>query len=104
MAKSLYTIQMDLKKANDAAAKLEKVARELRKLESGKFQTEINGIVADWKGQNANDYVAKCRQLKNKLIIISDQLYKTADLIRTAAKNTYNAERKAYNIALVQKK
>lgn len=104
MAKSLYSIQMDFKKANDCAAKLDEIARELKNLENSEFQIEINNIAANWKGGNANDYVEKCNQLKSKLLKTSNQIYRTADTIRKVAKNTYDAEKRAYEIALIRRK
>lgn len=104
MAKSLYTIQMDFKKANESAAELEKTAKALKNLGNSEFQTEIDKIASEWKGENSNNYIAKCNELRNKLLKTSDDIYKTADMIRSVAKNTYNAEKKAYEIALIRKK
>lgn len=40
MAKSLYTIQMDFKKANECAAKLEEAAKKLKQCAQENFQNE----------------------------------------------------------------
>lgn len=100
MAKSLYTIQMDFKNANDCAAKLEEASRCLRSAANNKFQSEMNTISQAWTGENANIYVKKCDLLRNQMLSTSSQLMTCANTIRTVAKNTYSAELKARQIAL----
>ena len=100
MAKSLYTIQMDFKKANDCAAKLEEAARQLKKVAYERFQNEVRRVGSCWQGDSANLYINKCNTLTQQMGRTANQLSETAKAIRTIAKNTYNADIKARTIAL----
>lgn len=103
MAKSLYTIQMDFKKANDCATKLEEAANQIKKMANNSFQTDISIIANDWKSDNAEAYVKKCNTVKNRMTNISDKLMKNADTIRKIAERTYRADLSARQVALTRK-
>lgn len=103
MAKSLYSIQMDFKKANDCAAKLEEASRKLKKTAKECFQNETRKLEACWRGENSVLYINKCYSLTRQMERTASQLMETANTVRIIAKNTYNADIKARNIALMKR-
>lgn len=104
MAKTLYTIQMDFKKANDCAAKLEEAARKLKQCAQENFQDEIRKLESSWKGENAALYISKCDSITHKMESTAKKMVQTANTVRTVARNTYNADMRARNIALTKGK
>ena len=68
-------------------------------IRDGKTVDLSENVKNAWQGDNAQKYVQKARQMKPKMIKASDDLKEVASTIRTVAKNTYDAEMKAYEIA-----
>lgn len=67
MAKSLYTIQMDFKKANECAAKLEEAAKKLKQCAQENFQNETKKLELYWKGENSTLYIGKCADIRHNM-------------------------------------
>lgn len=99
MAKSLYEIEMDFANAKKQADELDGVAKNIEKMISNEYEPCMSSISANWKGDNAEAYVLKGNKLKEKIAKTATNLRKVAETIRTIAKNTYEAEKVAYEIA-----
>lgn len=104
MAKSLNTIRMDFRNANNCANQLEEAGQQLRNMANNKFQSEINMISQSWNGKCANVYINKCDMLRNQMFDTSRQLINTANTIRMIAKTTYTAELNSIQIATKNRK
>ena len=103
MAKSGFEIRMDYKNAIRQADSLTEVARELRRTADNDLQYCVAEISNNWTGDNSTAYVNKCNMLKSNILKTADRLEKTAVTIRKIAKNTYDAEMKALQLATVRK-
>ncbi|MCD8103785.1 MAG: WXG100 family type VII secretion target [Lachnospiraceae bacterium] len=99
MAKSALEIRLDYNKAKQQADSLSEIASEIRSTANNDLQDCISQISASWTGTNSTAYQAKCSTLKSNLLTTADKLEKTATTIRTIAKNTYNAEMAALEVA-----
>ena len=97
--KERYTIELDYQNALNRAAELEGLASQLRSIANDEFAQALENVKNAWQGDNAQKYVQKARKMKPKMIKASDDLKEVASTIRTVAKNTYDAEMKAYEIA-----
>ena len=104
MAKSLYTIQMNFKKANECAAKLEEAAKKLKQCAQENFQNETKKLELYWKGENSTLYIGKCADIRHNMENTAKKLMQTANTVRTVARNTYDADIRARNIALTKGK
>lgn len=92
-------IQFDFNRAKQKANELEAVANELRNLSRTNLQNTLNSLGGNWKGDNASAYIRKGAALQEKLNMTESSLRKSADTIRTIAKNIYDAEMEALRIA-----
>lgn len=102
MAKSIYEIEMNFAKAKRQADDLDNVARKIENMLNNEYEPCMNGISANWKGENANAYIKKGNALKTKIEKSASNLKKVANTIRVIAKNTYDAEKAAYELALAR--
>lgn len=103
MGKSAFEIRMDYDRAVRQANSLDQIARDMKNTANRDFQDCMSQISRSWTGTNSTAYVNKCRQLKTNMVSTADSLIKTAEAIRTIAKNTYNAEMQALEVARERK-
>lgn len=99
MAKTMYTIEMDLQNARRQADDLEQIAQNLSMLADEHFQSCIAGIAANWKGENAAAFCKKGNIVGNNIKNSADDLKNAASVLRQIAENTYQAEKAGYEIA-----
>lgn len=99
MAKTMYTIEMDLQNAKRQADDLEQIAQNLSMLADEHFQSCIAGIAANWKGENAAAFCKKGNIVGNNIKNSADDLKNAASVLRQIAENTYQAEKAGYEIA-----
>lgn len=97
--KSLGEIEMDYRKAMEQARSLDALAGQIMKQANENFPEIIANVNAAWQGDNANEYVQKASRLQPKMVTTAKNLRSVAGVIRTVAQNTYNAEKRAYEIA-----
>lgn len=99
MDKTMYSIQMDLRKAKSQADKLERIARDIYKLANNDIPSSMRNVSANWKGDNARKYVGKGESVASNLRSVASGLTVTASVIREIAGNTFRAEEEALNAA-----
>lgn len=92
-------IQMDFQKAKDQADKLERIARDLNRVADNDMSGCMRDVSANWKGENAKLYVNKGYVVAENIRTIASGLMRAAATVRTIAQETYNAERRALEIA-----
>lgn len=103
MAKSSFEIRMDYNRAIAQAKSLEQIAEEMRSSADNDMQDCISQISYNWTGNNAKAYIEKCEKLKESVKKTAAKLEKTANTIRRIAKNTYDAEMRALELAKIRK-
>ncbi len=99
MAKTLYEIRMNFRAATRIADRLQVLANKLRTVSEEKYGGTLRTIGNNWRGENAEAYLNKGNILKGKMTNTAGDLMKAAETIRTIARNTYEAEMRAYRIA-----
>lgn len=99
MAKTAYSIQMDFEKAKRQAEELERIAKDIRKVADHDMQDCMREISSNWKGEQARLYIAKGQAVGENIRKAADGLAKTAAAVRTIARNNYNAEKTALELA-----
>lgn len=91
---------MDFENARRQAEELEQIARNLSTLVDSSFRPCLQGIAANWKGENADAFCKKGNIVGEKIMRSALDLKNTAETIRKIAENTCQAEKRIYDIAL----
>lgn len=99
MAKTMYAIEMDFANASRQADELDRIAQSLNNLVNNQFHSCLRGVASDWKGENAAAFCRKGNILEENIQKSVSDLKKTAATIRTIARNTYQAEKRNFEIA-----
>lgn len=93
------SIQFDFEQANRQAEALDNIAASLDDLGKKKLDGSMQTLSQNWKGANADAYLAKGNALKQDITSSASELRGIASDIRTIARNIYNAEMEALRIA-----
>ncbi len=96
---SEFTIRMDFARARAEAAKLDDIADGIAGTISGDFDSAVDAINQNWKGDSATAYLHKSEDLREKAERTIKNLRDTAEVIRTIAQNIYDSEMQALEIA-----
>lgn len=97
--KSQSEIRMDFTKARADADKIDRIAADIKTLSRGKLENSMNRIVAAWTGTNSKLFLKKEAQLQAEMDRTVRSLNDIADDIRRIARQVYDAELRAYEIA-----
>ena len=98
MAKTAYSIYLDYQKAMKQADQLEGAAKIIRN-ERKNVQASQKSISAAWQGDNATKFIKKVNVVEEDLDSIAKNVQNAANVIRQIAKETYEAEQKALDLA-----
>lgn len=97
--KSTAKIYMDFQNAKAQADQLDQLSRNLRAIGNDDLADCMVGISSNWKGDNAERFLQKAGQVKDKIDKTADHLAMAAQTIREIADNTYQAEMQAAELA-----
>lgn len=103
MGKSSYAIQMEFSEAIRQAENLEKIARDLNKAANTMLENALSGIKSSWNSDSSSEYLKKGKKVQGELRKRAKDLSEIAEDVRTIAKNTYETERRAAQIAAERK-
>ena len=93
------SIEFDFARAKAQAGELDALAGRLSTLSEREFGNTLQGVAANWKGDNSRVYLNKGTKLQGDMKLSSQELRRIADDIRTIATKLYNAEMAALAIA-----
>ena len=96
---SLNEIRMNFRVANAMADRLDELAGKMGSLANERYYGTLRSISNNWKGENAEAYLRKGEKVKDKMSHTAGDLRNAAQTVRTIAKNTYDAEMRAWQIA-----
>ena len=99
MAKTEYQIKMDYNHAIKEADKLERIAKKMDQLMQKDFKNCMTRIATDWKGETSTKYRNKSNKVVRNVEALSKDLKITAQTVRKIARNTYQAEKHALELA-----
>ena len=99
MEQSEQRILMNFQEANRQAGRLEEIAEDISRTADRDLENEIQKISLNWKGENAQAFTKKASTMQDKTRRNAKDLKQIAKTIRTIAKNTYDAEMRAMEIA-----
>lgn len=94
------TIMINFMNAKKQADNLDAAAKQLRRIADSGIENSLQELSAAWKGEASDAYCRKGRELKRKILATAKKTEREADVIRNAARRTYNAEMTAYNLAI----
>ena len=94
-----YYIELNYRQAINQARQLEKVAKNLLSMSDEEMVSIINETAKNWQGINAEQYIKKCKKIENQISKVSSEISRTATTIRTMAKNIYDSEMRALELA-----
>lgn len=96
--KTTYQVKVTYNKANTQANKMDRIAANIDKKRQ-KLADDRRKLAGYWKGDNSDSYQAKMNQWENELSGIVTDLRNIAQTIREVARNTYNADMRAVQVA-----
>ena len=97
MAKSSFEIRMEYNRAVTQANSLE----QMRNSAENDLRDCMSEIAGNWTGENARAYLQKVEKLSDSVRKTAERLKDTAEAIRKIARNTYNAEMQALELARI---
>lgn len=103
VAKSSYAIQMEFGKAEEQANRLEQIGKDLGRTANDTLGGTLSNIGSSWNSNSSSDYLKKGRKVQEELQKRAQELRDTASAIRKIAKDTYEAEMRAYYLAKTRK-
>ena len=92
-------IQFDYYGAVRQAGRVEDVAQDIQQLASNEIEDLVNELSVYWKGEAAEAYFSKCRELQRELRSTSRELNTVAQNIRARSERVRQAEEMARQIA-----
>lgn len=102
--KSRTKIRIDFNQAKKEAKKLDGIAEKLQKQASGNLESSMRGLSLAWSGENSRVFLKKEEAIKAKMLETASDLRAVAADIRRVAQELYEAEMRAYEIAVSRKK
>ncbi|MCM1158047.1 MAG: hypothetical protein NC300_05340 [Bacteroidales bacterium] len=92
-------IEFNYQKALKQANELKEISKDVKKISDNKLAESLTKIDKNWDGENSKNYITKGNKLKQKLDDSAGDISKIADTIVKIAKNIYDAEMRAIEIA-----
>ncbi len=99
MALTEEVIRFNYDRAMEKAGAVEAQASNLENSVVEEMGSVVVALRRDWEGESATEYIAKCNAMKGNIEQIASEMRSTASSIRTMAKNVYDAEMRALEIA-----
>lgn len=93
------SIEFNFRKAVSQAERLDQAADQLNRLSNNQFGNIMQGLAANWRGENASLYLDKGGRLQRQMDGTAKELHHIASDIRRIAKRLYDAEMEALRIA-----
>ncbi|MBR3307991.1 MAG: hypothetical protein IKI75_12160 [Lachnospiraceae bacterium] len=92
-------IRLNYQKAMGQADKLTTIGQDIKNMADRDYEETIDGISTAWKGENADSYLSKAKELQGRMNATGQNLIDIADEIRRKARAIYDAEMEALRIA-----
>lgn len=102
MAKTTNQIWMDFKNASNQANRLEEIAGKIESTSRKDLTGNLNQLSSCWKSDSSTAFRKKGQNTSDNLLTVAKNLREAATVIRTVAKNTYDAEMEAVRLANVR--
>ena len=96
--KTVWQIQMDFKRAMEAASRLRSIASSMDN-NAGSLGNTMGSIDRSWDGENSEAYLAKGRKVQNNISTTAAGIRRVAGAIEEIAIRTRDAEMAAIRIA-----
>lgn len=99
-----YQIKADYNAANRTASELESIASSLTSVANSNLEATLSTLRNAWNGENAERFLQKAYSVKNQILTTAKEIRSGASRLRESARNTYNSEMRALEIARQAKK
>lgn len=93
-------IEIDFSKALKQADELDAIANRIRRISQNNINTTLHNISQNWQSDNSGSFYMKGTQLAGNITETANQLSMIAQNIRNIARRTYEAEKRAQEIAM----
>lgn len=96
---TLREIQINFRNADSRAEQLDAIAEEMKKIANDSLMQSLERLQGGWQGESADLYVRKGMELVSLINATAKEISAAADSIRQIARNTRDAEQRAYELA-----
>ena len=99
MMATLFTIEVNYRKSQQQADSLEEYGRKLKKIAEKNIENSQRTLQLNWCGDASNMFQGKVDIVQSQLIQVANDIIQAASVIRQVSNNTYNAEKRAWQLA-----
>lgn len=92
-------IRFNYDKAMGQAEELRNIASSIKTISEDNMEESFGKVQKNWTGENSESYVKKGRTVQNKVTGSANSVAAAATALETMARNIYNAEMAAIQIA-----
>lgn len=96
---TISTIEFNYHKSQQQADSLEEYGRRLKRIAEKNMENSQRTLKLNWSGEASNMFQGKVDNVQAQLIKLSEEIIQAATVIRQVSKNTYNSEKKAWQLA-----
>ena len=100
MATTFLQIEINFNNAMKKADELDSIASDIKTLAASKMEESLQKLAQGWQSDSSAEYISKGSSLESQIEKSAKQLSDIADSIRTCARRTRSAERRALEIAM----
>jgi len=97
--KDIFRIKIDFALARRRADEIDEIADDLAKIAKKDMENSMRGLMGCWRGDSANQYLAKSDRLQGEINKTANELRSIASNVRATARRIYEAEMEALRIA-----
>lgn len=98
--KTLDEIYIDFERSKKKASEIDEIAAEMERIANGELSESMRQLSNAWKGEASEAYQQKLCLMQEQIWRNAKEMKTTAESIRSIAKRTYNAEKRAYQLAI----
>lgn len=96
---TLFTIEFNYRKSQQQADSLEEYGRKLKRIAEKNIENSQRALQLNWCGDASNMFQGKVDIVQSQLIQVANDIIQAASVIRQVSNNTYNAEKRAWQLA-----
>ena len=101
--KTKNQISLDYQRVIDLTKKLDEIVNRIKKEFDANTDSLVAELSAGWKGENADEFIAKAKSIKEKTIPSAEKIGKLSEGVRSNAEAIYAADMEALRIAETRK-
>jgi len=96
---TITTIEFNYRRSQQQADSLEEYGRKLKSIAENNIENSQQTLRANWRGDASNMFQGKVDAVQEQLKRVAEELIQAAAVIRQISNNTYNSEKRAWQLA-----